>query len=52
MPGEFEIAGIESMYDREDEQETIKIPQPIEHSITLYVSNQLELYNEMLRVYF
>lgn len=38
MPGEFEIAGAESLYDRLDEQETIKIPQPIQHSITLYVS--------------
>ncbi|KAH8418940.1 hypothetical protein KR222_005738, partial [Zaprionus bogoriensis] len=36
MPGEFEIAGAESLYDRLDEQETIKIPQPIQHSITLY----------------
>ncbi|ALC49097.1 CG4096, partial [Drosophila busckii] len=36
MPGEFEIAGAESLYDRQDEQETIKIPQPIQHSIALY----------------
>lgn len=40
MPGEFEIAGAESLYDRLDEQETIKIPQPIQHSITLYVSKR------------
>jgi len=38
MPGEFEIAGAESLYDRVDEQETITIPQPIQHSISLYVS--------------
>ncbi|XP_017064274.1 A disintegrin and metalloproteinase with thrombospondin motifs 7 isoform X1 [Drosophila eugracilis] len=36
MPGEFEIAGAESLYDRVDEQETITIPQPIQHSISLY----------------
>ncbi|KAH8281238.1 hypothetical protein KR018_001365 [Drosophila ironensis] len=36
MAGEFEIAGAESLYDRVDEQETITIPQPIQHSITLY----------------
>ncbi|KAH8266756.1 hypothetical protein KR026_005522 [Drosophila bipectinata] len=36
MPGEFEIAGAESLYDRVDEKETITIPQPIQHSITLY----------------
>ncbi|XP_034489827.1 A disintegrin and metalloproteinase with thrombospondin motifs 7 [Drosophila innubila] len=36
MPGELEIAGAESLYDRQDEQETIKIPQPIQHSIALY----------------
>ncbi|XP_051864693.1 A disintegrin and metalloproteinase with thrombospondin motifs 12 isoform X1 [Drosophila albomicans] len=36
MPGELEIAGVESLYDRQDEQETIKIPQPIQHSIVLY----------------
>ncbi|XP_017135604.1 A disintegrin and metalloproteinase with thrombospondin motifs 7 isoform X1 [Drosophila miranda] len=36
MPGEFEIAGAESLYDRIDEQETIKIPQPIQHSISVY----------------
>ncbi|KAL7744479.1 hypothetical protein ACLKA6_001853 [Drosophila palustris] len=36
MPGELEIAGAESLYDRQDELETIKIPQPIQHSIALY----------------
>ncbi|XP_037934525.1 A disintegrin and metalloproteinase with thrombospondin motifs 12 [Teleopsis dalmanni] len=36
MPGEFVIAGAESLYDRIDDQETITIPQPIEHPITLY----------------
>lgn len=43
MPGEFEIAGAESLYDRQDEQETIKIPQPIQHSIVLYVSIAIEM---------
>lgn len=38
MPGEFIIAGAESQYDRLDEQESITIPQPIEHSIAIYVS--------------
>ena len=37
MPGEFIIAGAESQYDRLDEQESITIPQPIEHSIAIYV---------------
>ncbi|XP_030569092.1 A disintegrin and metalloproteinase with thrombospondin motifs 7 [Drosophila novamexicana] len=36
MPGELEIAGAESLYDRLDERETIKIPQPIQHAIALY----------------
>lgn len=43
MPGEFEIAGAESLYDRVDEQETITIPQPIQHSITLYVRSIITL---------
>lgn len=38
MPGEYIIAGAESLYDREDEKELIAIPGPIEHSITLYVN--------------
>ncbi|XP_061390708.1 A disintegrin and metalloproteinase with thrombospondin motifs 12-like isoform X1 [Musca vetustissima] len=37
MPGEFFIAGAESFYDRIDDQEIIKIPQPIEHSIAIYI---------------
>ncbi|XP_037889162.1 A disintegrin and metalloproteinase with thrombospondin motifs 7 isoform X2 [Glossina fuscipes] len=37
MPGEFVIAGAESLYDREDEQETIQIPQAIQHSIAIYL---------------
>lgn len=37
MPGEFIIAGAESMYDRVGEMETIKIPRQIENSITIYV---------------
>ncbi|XP_013106466.2 A disintegrin and metalloproteinase with thrombospondin motifs 6 isoform X1 [Stomoxys calcitrans] len=36
MPGEFAIAGAESFYDRIDDQEIIKIPQPIQHSIAIY----------------
>ncbi|XP_050328121.1 A disintegrin and metalloproteinase with thrombospondin motifs 12 isoform X1 [Bactrocera neohumeralis] len=36
MPGEFRIAGTESLYDRVDEQEIIKIPQPIENAITVH----------------
>lgn len=40
MPGELEIAGAESLYDRLDERETIKIPQPIQHAIALYVSTR------------
>lgn len=38
MPGEFVIAGAESFYDRVDDQEVINIPQPIQHSIAIYVS--------------
>lgn len=38
MPGEFRIAGTESLYDRVDGQEIIKIPQPIENAITVHVS--------------
>ncbi|XP_065365099.1 A disintegrin and metalloproteinase with thrombospondin motifs 6 isoform X1 [Calliphora vicina] len=37
MPGEFLIAGAESFYDRIDDQEIIKIPQPIQHSIAIYI---------------
>ncbi|XP_020715163.1 A disintegrin and metalloproteinase with thrombospondin motifs 6 isoform X2 [Ceratitis capitata] len=37
MPGEFQIAGIESLYDRIDEKEVIKIPQPIENAITVHI---------------
>lgn len=40
MPGEFRIAGTESLYDRIDQQEIIKIPQPIENAITVHVSFQ------------
>ncbi|XP_068158659.1 A disintegrin and metalloproteinase with thrombospondin motifs 7 isoform X2 [Drosophila tropicalis] len=36
MPGEYVIAEAESLYDRIDEQETIKIPQPIQHAIAIY----------------
>ncbi|XP_075156811.1 ADAM metallopeptidase with thrombospondin type 1 motif B [Haematobia irritans] len=36
MPGEFSIAGAESFYDRIDDQEIIKIPQPIQHSIAIF----------------
>ncbi|XP_030378333.1 A disintegrin and metalloproteinase with thrombospondin motifs 7 [Scaptodrosophila lebanonensis] len=46
MPGEFEIAGAESLYDRLDEQETIKIPQPIQHSIALYAIVRVNETNE------
>ncbi|XP_054731026.1 A disintegrin and metalloproteinase with thrombospondin motifs 12 [Anastrepha obliqua] len=37
MPGEFNIAGTESLYDRIDEQDSIKIPQPIEDAITVHI---------------
>ncbi|XP_058824477.1 A disintegrin and metalloproteinase with thrombospondin motifs 12 [Topomyia yanbarensis] len=37
MPGEYEIAGSLGLYDREDEQEKIKIPGPITDDITISV---------------
>lgn len=41
MPGEYLIAGAESFYDRNDDQEIIKIPQPIQHSIAIYVRQEI-----------
>ncbi|XP_067642370.1 A disintegrin and metalloproteinase with thrombospondin motifs 12 isoform X2 [Eurosta solidaginis] len=37
MPGEFNIAGTESLYDRQNERESIKIPRPIENAIAVHV---------------
>lgn len=39
MPGEFEVAGAESLYTRDDEQESIVIKQAIKESIALHVGN-------------
>ncbi|XP_058455762.1 A disintegrin and metalloproteinase with thrombospondin motifs 7 isoform X2 [Malaya genurostris] len=37
MPGEYEMAGSLGLYDREEEQEKIKIPGPITDDITISV---------------
>ncbi|CAD7087043.1 unnamed protein product [Hermetia illucens] len=37
MPGEFIIADAESLYDKEENQELIKIPGPIMHTISIFV---------------
>lgn len=37
MPGEFVVAGAETLYTRDDELETIEITQPINEPISLYV---------------
>lgn len=39
MPGEIMIDKAMGLYERDDEQEKIKIPGPIQHEITLSVSN-------------
>lgn len=38
LPGEFNIAGAIGLYEREAEQEKLKIPGPIKYDIAVYVS--------------
>lgn len=38
MPGEYKIAGSLGLYDRENEQEKLKLPGPIHENISVYVS--------------
>lgn len=38
MPGEYRFAGSLGLYERVDELEKIRIPGPIDHNITIYVS--------------
>ncbi len=38
MSGEYEIAGTVGLYERENDQEKLKIPGPIKEEISLYVS--------------
>lgn len=38
MSGEYEIAGSIGLYERENEQEKLKIPGPIKDDISVYVS--------------
>jgi hypothetical protein len=38
MSGEYEIAGAVGLYERENDQEKLKIPGPIKEEISLYVS--------------
>lgn len=38
MPGEFAVGKSMGLYERDDEQEKIKIPGPIQHEMTLSVS--------------
>lgn len=37
MSGEYEIAGAIGLYDRENEQEKLKIPGPIKENLAVYV---------------
>jgi hypothetical protein len=39
IKGEYEIAGSNALYDREEEKETLKIPGPINQNLSVYVSH-------------
>lgn len=39
MPGEFTVGKSMGLYERDDEEEKIKIPGPIQYEMTLSVSN-------------
>lgn len=39
MSGEFLIAQAMGLYERDNDQERVKIPGPIKHNITVYVSD-------------
>lgn len=49
MPGEYMIAGAMGLYEREEDQETIKIPGPVKHEITLNVSPRQRIFKEHFR---
>lgn len=38
MPGEYNVAGAMGLYERDEEMERLRIPGPIKHDISLYVS--------------
>lgn len=43
MSGEYEIASAVGLYERENDQEKLKIPGPIKEEISLYVSYLINL---------